>query len=177
MYYSKQFAFLVLLLYLSSLEISDMTLRSSDVGIRVSDVDASHLGEESPPLPVLEFEVTGTVPLNDLHGAQLLLTFTESPKKTNKQTKHLESRSISKQSAGSELALLAGQEASGLCLEGDDDDGQFEIPLLLQLGQNSSPEEHFTLTDAIEVGIQLQVFYLEENSLLQPHLAISVLTW
>lgn len=87
MYYSTQFAFLVLLLYFSSLEISDVKLRSSDVGIRVSDVDVSHLGEESPPLPVLEFEVTGTVPLNDLHGAQLLLTFTESPKKTNKQTK------------------------------------------------------------------------------------------
>lgn len=44
----------------------------------------NHLGEESPPLPVLEFEVTGTVPLNDLHGAQLLLTFTESPGKKKK---------------------------------------------------------------------------------------------
>lgn len=40
-----------------------------------------NLGEEPPPLPVLEFEVTGAVPLNDFHGAQLLLTFTESPKK------------------------------------------------------------------------------------------------
>lgn len=59
--------------------------------------------------------------------------------------------------------LLAGQEASGLCLEGDDDDGEFEVTLLLQLGQNSSPEEHFTLPDAVEVGIQVQVFNLEEN--------------
>lgn len=75
------------------------------------------------------------------------------------------------------MVLLAGQEAPGLCLEGYDDDGQFEIPLLLQLGQNSSPKEHLTLTNAIEVGIQLQVFYLEENSLLQPHLPVSVLTW
>lgn len=76
--------------------------------------------------------------------------------------------SVSKQSAGPELVSLAGQEACGLSLEGDDDDSQFEIPLLLQLGQNSSPKEHFTLTDAIEVGIQLQVFYLEENRLLEP---------
>lgn len=37
------------------------------------------LGKEPPPLPVLEFEVAGTVPLNDFHGAQLLLTFTEGP--------------------------------------------------------------------------------------------------
>lgn len=44
------------------------------------------LGKEPPPLPVLEFEVTGAVPLNDLHGAQLLLTFTESPKKMNDRT-------------------------------------------------------------------------------------------
>lgn len=48
----------------------------------VSDVDVCHLGEESPPLPVLEFEVAGTVPLDDLHGAQLLLAFAESPKIT-----------------------------------------------------------------------------------------------
>ena len=45
-----------------------------------------NLGEEPPPLPVLEFEVTGAVPLNDLHGAQLLLTFTESPENTRTRT-------------------------------------------------------------------------------------------
>lgn len=60
--------------------MSDMKLRHLMLGPgRVSDADVNHLGEESPPLPVLEFEVTGTVPLNDLHGAQLLLAFTESP--------------------------------------------------------------------------------------------------
>ena len=37
-----------------------------------------NLGEEPPPLPVLEFEVTGAVPLDHLHGRQLRLTFTES---------------------------------------------------------------------------------------------------
>ena len=41
-----------------------------------------NLGEKPPPLPVLEFKVAGTVSLDDLHGAQLLLTFTESPENT-----------------------------------------------------------------------------------------------
>lgn len=69
------------------------------------------------------------------------------------------------------MVLLAGQEASGLCLEGDDDHGQFEVSLLLQLGQNSGSKEHFTLTNAIEVGIQIQVFYLgEQSEKLQPPL-------
>ena len=59
------------------------------------------------------------------------------------------------------FVLLAGQEASCLSLEGDDDDGQFEVPLLLQLGQNPRPEEHLTLTDTIQVSVQIQVLYLK----------------
>jgi len=55
----------------------------------------------------------------------------------------------------------AAQEAPCLCLEGDDDDGQFEVSLFLQLSQNSRPEEHLTLTNAIQVGVQFQMFYLE----------------
>lgn len=43
-----------------------------------------NLGEEPPPLPVLQFEVTGAVPLDDFHGAQLLLTFAESPENTQR---------------------------------------------------------------------------------------------
>lgn len=66
-------------------------------------------------------------------------------------------------SASSLFLLLAGQEASCLSLESDDDDGQFEISLLLQLSQNSRPEEHLTLTDAIQVRIQIQVLHLEEE--------------
>lgn len=65
------------------------------------------------------------------------------------------------------FSLLAGQEASCLCLEGDDDDGQFDVSLLLQLGQNPRPEEHLTLTNTIQVGIQIQVLYLEKTSVLQ----------
>lgn len=33
----------------------------------------THLSEESPPLPVPEFEVGGAVPLDHFHGRQLLL--------------------------------------------------------------------------------------------------------
>lgn len=57
--------------------------------------------------------------------------------------------------------LLAGQEASSLCLEGDDDDGEFEVSLLLQLSQNSRPEEHLTLTNTVQVGVQIKVFHLQ----------------
>lgn len=39
----------------------------------------THLGEEPPPLPVSQFEVGGTVPLQDLHGRQLLLPLGEGP--------------------------------------------------------------------------------------------------
>lgn len=59
--------------------------------------------------------------------------------------------------------LLAGQEASCLCLESDDDDGHFEVALLLQLGQHSGPEEHLTLPDAEQVGVQVQVLHLQEE--------------
>ncbi len=151
-----------------------------------------NLGEEPPPLPVSEFEVTGAVPLDDLHGCQLLLTFTESPENTHIERLDLsvcvEMSDITSSMQGvilcsrppktcnryqdilclditaSLFLLLAGQEASCLSLEGDDDDGQFEISLLLQLGQNSCPEEHFTLTNTIQVCIQIKVLYLEKTS-------------
>ena len=60
--------------------------------------------------------------------------------------------------------LLAGQEASCLCLEGNDDDGQFEVSLFLQLGQNSCSEKHLTLTDTVQVSVQVQVLHLQERS-------------
>ena len=36
-----------------------------------------YLGEEPPPLPVPEFEVSGAVPLDHLHSSQLLLSLRE----------------------------------------------------------------------------------------------------
>lgn len=51
------------------------------------------------------------------------------------------------------LLLLAAQEASCLRLEGDDDDCQFEVSLLFQLGQNPRPEEHLALADTIQVRV------------------------
>ena len=39
----------------------------------------THLGEEPPPLPVAQLEVGSTVPLQDLHGRQLLLPLGKGP--------------------------------------------------------------------------------------------------
>lgn len=61
------------------------------------------------------------------------------------------------------MSLLAGQEASGLSLEGDDDHGQFDVSLLLQLGQDARPEEHLALANAVQVGVQVQVLHLEQE--------------
>lgn len=59
-----------------------------------------------------------------------------------------------------EVLSLSSQEAPCLCLEGDDDHGQFDVSLLLQLRQNPCPEEHLTLSDAVQVCVQIQVLYL-----------------
>ena len=61
---------------------------------------------------------------------------------------------------GCENSLLASQEGSGLRLEGNDDDGELKVPLLLQLGQHPCPEEHLALTDTVQVRIQVQVLHL-----------------
>lgn len=61
------------------------------------------------------------------------------------------------------MSLLAGQEASSLSLEGDDDDCQFNVSLFLQLGQDTRPEEHLALADAVQVGVQVQVLHLEQK--------------
>ena len=63
----------------------DMVVTSTVTKILLKMLEETevHLGEEPPPLPVLEFEVTGAVPLDDLHGGQLLLTFTERSENTH----------------------------------------------------------------------------------------------
>lgn len=70
---------------------------------------------------------------------------------------------LHKHTRGRPCVLLAGQEGSSLSLEGDDDDGEFDVSLLLQLSQNSGPEEHLTLTNTEQVGIQIQVLHLEDR--------------
>lgn len=60
-------------------------------------------------------------------------------------------------------SILAGKEASGLPLEGDDDDGQLDVSLLLQLGEHARPEKHLALADTVQVGVQVQVLHLEEE--------------
>ena len=47
--------------------------------MRPAGAPQTHLGEEPPPLPVAQLEVGGAVPLQDLHGRQLLLPLGEGP--------------------------------------------------------------------------------------------------
>jgi len=51
---------------------------------------------------------------------------------------------------------LAGQVSAADGLEVDDDVCDLEVALLLQVGQDSSPEEDLALADAEQVGVQLQ---------------------
>ena len=64
------------------------------------------------------------------------------------------------------LSVLASHVATAPGLEVDDDVGDLDVPLLLQVGQHSGPEEHLALPDPVEVGVQLQAFDLtrEERS-------------
>lgn len=65
--------------------ISSPTSRASGVKNRsrgpekVGGAQSTHLGEEPPPLPIPQLEVGGAVPLNHLHGCQLLLPLGKGP--------------------------------------------------------------------------------------------------
>ena len=54
------------------------------------------------------------------------------------------------------IASPAGNISPGLGLEGDDDVGELEVSLLLQVSQYSCAEEDLTLAHTVEVGVQLQ---------------------
>lgn len=58
------------------------------------------------------------------------------------------------------LLVLAWEVASADTLEADDSVGNLQISFLLQVGQDSSAEEDFTLTHPEQVAIQLQSFNL-----------------
>lgn len=58
----------------------------------------------------------------------------------------------------------AGQISSAPGLEADDDVGDLHVSLLLQLGQDTGSEEHFALTNAVKVGVQLQSFDLQRRA-------------
>lgn len=55
----------------------------------------------------------------------------------------------------------SGQDSSTVGLESDDDVGQFQVSLFLQMSKDTGAEEDLALTDAIEVGVKLQVSDLE----------------
>lgn len=48
-----------------------------------------YLGEEPPPLPVPELKISSTVPLDDLHCSQLLLSLGKGPAKQNQSAGRL----------------------------------------------------------------------------------------
>ena len=47
-----------------------------------------------------------------------------------------------------------------MSLEADDDVGELEISLLLQMGQDTRTEEDLALTQAVQGGVQIQGFDL-----------------
>lgn len=59
--------------------------------------------------------------------------------------------------------ILSGQESSGLSLESDDDHSDLQISLLLQLGEHPCAEEDFTLSDPVQIGVQVQMFDLHKR--------------
>lgn len=63
------------------------------------------------------------------------------------------------------LFILSGQEASGLCLESYDDHSDLQISLLLQLGQHSCAEEDLTLSNPVQVGVQVQMLDLHRQEI------------
>lgn len=59
--------------------------------------------------------------------------------------------------------LLACQISSTDGLEVNDDVCDLQVPLLLQVGQDSRPEKDFTLADTEQVAVQLQGSNLSER--------------
>lgn len=58
-------------------------------------------------------------------------------------------------------SLLSGQVTPAAGLEANDDVGDLQVPLFLQVGEHSCPEEHFALANAVQVTVELQGFDLE----------------
>lgn len=56
--------------------------------------------------------------------------------------------------------VLASHIATAPGLEVDDDVGDLQVPLLLQVGQDSGPEKHLALADPVQVRVQFQGFDL-----------------
>lgn len=82
-------------------------------------------------------------------------------KKTKKQKKSFLAQATKQALANSRVSLLlAGHVASAPGLETDDDVRDLHVSLLLQVSEDSRPEENFALADPEQVGIQLQAFDL-----------------
>lgn len=60
------------------------------------------------------------------------------------------------------VVILPSQETSGLGLERYDDHSDFQISLLLQLGQDSCTEEDLALSNPEQVRVQVQMLDLKK---------------
>ena len=71
------------------------------------------------------------------------------------------------------VGVLASKVASADGLEVDDDLGQLDVPLLLQLRQHACTEEHLRVPDTVRGRVKVQSLQLqskgeEDNSQKQP---------
>lgn len=70
-----------------------------------------------------------------------------------------------KSDAGGVPPLLACKIAATSSLEVNNDVCDLQVPLFLQVGQHSRPEEDFALADAKQVVVKLQGFDLAEKGI------------
>lgn len=135
---------------------------------------STHLGEESPPLPVTQLQVGSAVPLENLQSTELLLLLSKGPDALQRERKRRRTEwDTSKidfvikyvemtvsvgswETAAVEKPLLACQIPPTDGLEVNDDVSDLQVPLFFQVGQDSSPEEDLTLADTEKVSVQLQ---------------------
>lgn len=135
---------------------------------------STHLGEESPPLPVTQLQVGSAVPLENLQSTELLLLLSKGPDALQQERKRRRIEwdtskidfvikyveiTVSVESwetAAVEKPLLACQIPPTDSLKVNDDVSDLQVPLFFQVGQDSSPEEDLTLADTEEVSVQLQ---------------------
>lgn len=124
----------------------------------------AHLSEESPPLPVTQLQVRSTVSLENLERTKLLLFLGKgSEVKRERGGKKKNETQGMRLPQKSDAPLLACKIAATSSLEVNNDVCDLQVPLFLQVGQHSRPEEDFALADAKQVVVKLQGFDLAKK--------------
>lgn len=63
------------------------------------------------------------------------------------------------------MFILSGQEASSLGLESNDDHSDLQVSFLFQLCQNSCAEKDLTLSNPVQVWVQVQMLDLHRQEI------------